>query len=66
LVEDIFSGKRPNLVWLILVLGHAGLEFTKFFPAKNKMIESVAEFLHQLVGNDGSPAKLQMDNARGK
>jgi hypothetical protein len=66
IVKDTFGGrsnKRPNLVWWILVLGHAGLKFAKFFRAKNKMIEPTAEFLHQLVEDGGGPAKLRMDNA---
>jgi hypothetical protein len=63
LVKDTFAGKRLTLVWWIIVLGYAGLKFTKFFQAKNKMIEPTAEFLHQMIENDSSPAKVRMDNA---
>jgi hypothetical protein len=66
MVKDTFAGDRkprPTLVWWIMVLGYAGLKFTKFFKAKNKMIEPTAEFLNQLIEKGEGPAKLRMDNA---
>jgi len=63
LVKDTITGKRANWVWWIMVLGYAGLKITKFFRAKNKMIEPTAELLHQLHEEGNGSAKLRMDNA---
>jgi hypothetical protein len=62
-VNDTYNKKRLPIVWWILVLNYAGLKFSKFFRAKNKMVEPAAEFLYKLVQTGDGPAILRIDNA---